>query len=73
MEVPVESVSGSGSVSLSVEVDLAQSPAVATAEVVRVVLLPPSSADQVGEPPGAEPVIDDIERVPASTPAGEEG
>jgi hypothetical protein len=73
MEVPVESVSGSGSVSLSVEVDLAQSPAVATAEVVRVVLLPPSPDDAAGDPPNAEPVVDDIEGVADSTPSGEDG
>ncbi len=73
MEVPVESVSGSGSVSLSVEVDLAQSPAVATAEVVRVVLLPPSPDGEAGDPPNAELVGDDVERVPDSTPSGEEG
>ena len=52
-EVPVDSVGGSGSVSLSVEVDLTQSPTVATADVVRVVLLPPSADTAAGDPAGA--------------------
>ncbi len=55
MEVPVDSVSGNGSVSLSVEVDLAQSPAVATADLVRVVLLPASADVAAGDPPSADP------------------
>ena len=42
---PVESASSSGTLSLAVEVDLAQAPTVATADVVRVVLLPPSDTE----------------------------
>lgn len=73
MEVPVESVSGNGSVSLSVEVDLAQSPAVATAEIVRVVLLPPDADVEAGDPPSADTAaIEDPESAPATT-ADEEG
>ncbi|WP_040494418.1 SAF domain-containing protein [Ilumatobacter nonamiensis] len=45
-EVPMESVSGSGSVSLSVEVDAADAPQVATADVVSVVLLPPAGDEE---------------------------
>jgi len=55
MEVPVESVSGTGTVSLSVEVDLAQAPVVASAEIVRVVLLPPSADVAAGDAPDADP------------------
>lgn len=46
--IPIESDSGSGSVSLSVEVDAADAPRIATAEVVRVVLLPPQPGEQDG-------------------------
>ena len=41
-EVPVESASGGGTVSLSVEVDVARAPEIATADIVSVVLLPPT-------------------------------
>lgn len=41
-EVPTESASGPGSVSLSVEVADADAPRIATADVVSVVLLPPA-------------------------------
>ena len=72
MEVPVESVSGSGSVSLSVEVDLAQSPDVAAAEVVRVVLLPPVADVEAGDPPIARSSAhDDPDAAPATTADGE--
>lgn len=80
MEVPVESASGTGTVSLSVEVDLAQAPVVAAADVVRVVLLAPAADEAAGDAPdadadtGTEP---DTDRAPASDPPpdsdGEEG
>ncbi|MGA9277175.1 SAF domain-containing protein [Ilumatobacter sp.] len=47
-EVPVESTSGSGSVSLSVEVAENQAPDVAIADVVSVVLLPPAPDPEGG-------------------------
>ena len=72
MEVPVESVSGNGSVSLSVEVDPGQSPAVATADIVRVVLLPPTADIEAGDPPSADvAAIDDPAAAPATTADGE--
>lgn len=46
-EVPTESVAGTGTVSLSVEVDADVAPRVASADVVRLVLLPPSTAEDV--------------------------
>ncbi len=70
MEVPVESMSGNGSVSLSVEVDLAQSPAVAAAAIVRVVLLPPTADVEAGDPPTADPApVDGPESAPGTTAA----
>ena len=54
MEVPVESASGAASVSLSVEVDLDRAPIVAAAEVVRVVLLPPTVDVIAGDPGDGE-------------------
>jgi hypothetical protein len=74
MEVPVESVSGNGSVSLSVEVDLSQSPAVAAADIVRVVLLPPTADVDAGDPPNADPaMVDQSESAPGTTGVDEEG
>ena len=74
MEVPVESVSGNGSVSLSVEVDVAQSPAVAAADIVRVVLLPPTADTDAGDPPTADPVaVGELESAPPTTTADTEG
>lgn len=76
VEVPVESVSGVGSVSLSVEVDLAHTPTVATADIVRVALLPPSPDVEAGDRPLAEPTAvddDDTEPAAGATPADEEG
>lgn len=46
VESPVESDSGSGSVSLSIAVDAVDAPQIATADVVRVVLLPPTATEQ---------------------------
>jgi hypothetical protein len=70
MEVPVESMSGNGSVSLSVEVDRAQSPAVAAAAIVRVVLLPPTADVDAGDPPTADQVpVDEPESAPGTTAA----
>ncbi len=74
VEVPVESVSGVGSVSLSVEVDLAQTPTVATADIVRVALLPPGPDVEAGDPPVADPTaVVDTEPAAGATPADEEG
>lgn len=58
MEVPVESASGTGTVSLSVEVDLNQAPTVAAADVVRVVLLAPSADEPAGDPPDPSAATD---------------
>ena len=51
---PIPSVSGQGTVSMSIEVDTAQAAALATSDIVRVVLLPPEPDAAVGEV-GAEP------------------
>lgn len=51
---PTPSVSGQGTVSMSIEVDSAQAPALATAEVVRIVLLPPEPDLAVGDAVSAE-------------------
>jgi hypothetical protein len=64
MEVPVESVSGNGSVSLSIEVDPSASPVIATADVVRVVLLPPTADVAAGDRSAAGS---------ASSPTAEDG
>jgi hypothetical protein len=74
MEVPVESVSGNGSVSLSVEVNLSQSPAVATADIVRVVLLPPTADIEAGDPSTTDQTaVDEPESAPGTNTADEEG
>jgi hypothetical protein len=52
MSAAVDSASGGGTVSLSIEVDAAQTATIATADIVRVVLLPPepdTSADVASE------------------------
>lgn len=46
---PTPSVSGQGTVSMSIEVDIAQAAALATAEIVRVVLLPPEPDTAAGD------------------------
>lgn len=51
---PAPSASGSGTVSISVEVDTTQAAALATADVVRVVLLPPEADIAAGDPPAGQ-------------------
>ena len=50
-EVPVDSASGGGTVSLSVEVDVEQAPKIATADIVSVVLLPPTASPPTSPEP----------------------
>ena len=71
MEVPVESASGTGTVSLSVEVDLARAPIVAAADVVRVVLLAPSADEAAGDPPGPSADLNTDTGAPTSDPPSE--
>lgn len=53
LEPPMPSASGQGTVSISIEVDATQAAALATAEVVRVVLLPPEPDVAAGDQPVA--------------------
>ena len=49
LEQPTPSESGQGSVSMSIEVDTARAAALATAEIVRIVLMPPEPDAALGE------------------------
>lgn len=52
LAAPVPSTTGQGEVSMSIEVDVGQAAALATAEIVRVVLLPPEPDTAAGDGEG---------------------
>jgi hypothetical protein len=65
---PTPSVSGQGTVSMSIEVETARAAALATADIVRIVLMPPEPDVSAGDTAGGEP---GAEAASESTPDGE--